>query len=127
MEIVSYAVPDPNAKAHRRQAVIRLALQTAHRCAAAALLLTLAAWALAYEHQDFHWPLAIAFAAADIGFCAALLALTISRRARLRGGEAFGVFLFNLIFLILSLQMMLFSRLDVIRTMLEQFFSPPPG
>jgi predicted PurR-regulated permease PerM len=102
----------------------RLSLQTAHRLGALALLATLAAWALVYRGQDFRWPIIIAFAAANVGFCAAWLARMLGRRDQRNRREATGAMIFNLVFLLLSLQLMLLARLDVIRAAAEKFFTP---
>ncbi|HSV16443.1 MAG TPA: hypothetical protein VLI90_19425 [Tepidisphaeraceae bacterium] len=99
----------------------RFCLQFGHRVGTVALFAMLAAWALLYRGQSYHWPLAIAFAGSNLGFCAALLARIIARG---RSREALGLIIFNLLILALSLQLMLLSRLDVIRAAAERFFSP---
>jgi len=105
------------------RATEQFSLQFAHRCGAVGMLLNLASWALLYNGRNISWPLAIAFLCSDLGFCAAMAAWLIARRQG-RGGEAVGALIFNLIFLILSLQMMVIGRLDVIRSAASQFFSP---
>lgn len=40
--------------------------------------------------------------------------------------EASGVVLFNLLFLVLAIQLMLMTRLDVIRATAGDFFTPSP-
>jgi hypothetical protein len=106
-----------------RRGFERFCLQVAHRCGAIGMLLNLVSWGLLYMRRDMHWPLAIAFLCSDVGFCAAMAAWLLSRREG-RGAEAVGALLFNLIFLILSLQMMIVGSLDVIRSAAGQFFSP---
>ncbi len=98
-------------------------LQFAHRAGAIAMLLNLTSWAMLYSGRNMSWPLALAFLSSDLGFCAAMIAWLLARREN-RGSEAVGVLIFNLIFLILSLQMMLIARLDLIRSAATQFFSP---
>jgi hypothetical protein len=100
-----------------------IALQIAHRCGAAAFLLALANLALVYLRHDFKWTLAAAFLAANAGFCAAMLAWAIARHRRSCPGEALAVMIFNAIFLALSLQLILLDRMDLIRTIADDFFS----
>lgn len=107
-----------------REMIERLGLQAAHRLGSLALLATLATWALVYRGQDFRWPVVAAFAAADIGFCAAWLVRILSRRNPRRAREAGGAMIFNLIFLLLSLQLMLLARMDLIRAAANRFFTP---
>ena len=104
-------------------AIERFCLQLAHRLGAVGMLLNLTSWGLLYTSHPMTWPLALAFLCSDVGFCAALTAWLLARREN-RGSEALGATIFNLIFLILSLQMMVISRLDVIRSAAGQFFSP---
>jgi hypothetical protein len=106
-----------------KRATEQFCLQFAHRAGAIAMLLNLASWVMLYNGRDMSWPLAIAFLCSDLGFCAAMGAWLFARREN-RGTEAVGVLIFNLIFLILSLQMMLIGRLDIIRSAATQFFSP---
>ena len=101
----------------------RFCLQLAHRLGAIGMLLNLTSWGLLYVGRDMAGPLTSAFLCSDIGFCAALIAWLLARREN-RGSEALGATIFNLIFLILSLQMMVIGRLDVIRSAAGQFFSP---
>jgi len=98
-------------------------LQISHRLATIGLFAMIAAWALLYRGQDYHWPVVVTFGACDVGLCTALIALLIARRQGRRGGEAIGVLVFNLVFVALSLQMVVFSRLDLIRAAADKFFS----
>jgi hypothetical protein len=106
-----------------RRTAEQFCLQLGHRLGAIGMLLNLTSWGLLYTKADMHWPLAIAFLCSDVGFCGAMIAWLLARREG-RGGEAVGTLIFNLIFLILSLQMMIIVRLDVIRAAATQFFSP---
>jgi hypothetical protein len=108
--------------AHLLSATERFSLQLAHRSGTVALFAMLASWAMLYRGQSYQWPAAIAFAASDIGFCGAMLARLLTKPGR--RGEAVGAIIFNLIILVLSLQLMLIGRLDVIRAAAERFFSP---
>ena len=104
-------------------AIERFCLQLAHRLGSVGMLLNLASWGLLYVGRDTGWPLTLAFLCSDVAFCAALTAWLLARREN-RGGEALAATIFNLIFLILSLQLMVIGRLDVIRSAASQFFSP---
>ena len=97
-------------------------LQTAHRLGAIALFAIIAAWAMVYRSQNAHWPIAVAFGASDVAFCAALIARMLAKSNR--RGEAMGALIFNLIILVMSLQMLIYSRLDVIRAAADKFFTP---
>ena len=100
-------------------------LQVAHRLGTVALFATIAAWVLIYRGQNYQWPVIAAFAAADLGFCAGILAGLIARRTDASARrEALGVTIFNLILLAMSLQLVLISRIDVIRAAASQFFTP---
>lgn len=98
-------------------------LQVAHRLATISLFAMLASWAMLYRGQNYRWPLVATFTAADIGLCAALVALMIARRSHRPATEAMGVLIFNLVFVALSVQMVVFNRLDVIRAAAGAFFS----
>jgi hypothetical protein len=97
----------------------RICMQISHRLAAVALFATVAAWVLVYRSQDSHWAVAVAFGASDVAFMAAMLAWM-----GFRAGEAVGAMAFNGILLALSLQMILFTRIDLIRTVLGKFLTP---
>ena len=98
-----------------------IVLQVGHRMAAIAIFATLAAWAMLYQGQDDRWAVVVAFAAADLGLCAAIVAGTAVRRFR---RETLGVFIVNLLLVALSMQTMLFNRLDFFRSAIEKFFTP---
>ena len=84
----------------------------------------IAAWVQIYLGQSDRWGVAIAFAASNLGLCAALLVRIFHRQDQLLFREATGVAFFNLIFLLLSLQLMLLDRMDLIRAAAEKFFTP---
>ncbi len=83
----------------------------------------LATLAFVYQGQSYRWPLAIAFMASDLGLCAAIVAALAGRRSRHRSAEAVGAMVFNLLLALLSLQWILISRLDLIRSALQKFFA----
>ncbi len=111
-------------------------LQVGHRFATVALVALLAAIGSAAASRDFYLPLAVAFGCADVGLCAALLSMSLTRRS-LPGREAAGVLAFNIVLAGLSLLMMVVARADVIRdavrdqgdaarAAITSFFTPPP-
>jgi hypothetical protein len=99
-------------------------LQLSHRAGAVAMMLSVAVWAMFYQGQDFHWPLAAAFAVSNVGLCAALAARALAARRGLVTGEAVGAAAFNGVILALSLQLMVISRLDLLRAAGNAFFTP---
>jgi hypothetical protein len=108
-----------------RSGPVEFLLQLSHRAGAVAMMLTVAVWGMLYESQDFHWVLAGAFAASNVGLCAALAARTLDRRGALGARrEAVGAAVFNGVLLAMALQLMLISRLDVLRAAGSAFFTP---
>jgi hypothetical protein len=103
----------------------RLSLQAGHRLAAIAIFATFGAWALLYQSQSDRWAVVIALGASDLGLCMAMVAGLLARRDGRRPTlETHGVFIVNLVLIALSIQLMLFSRLDIFRTAIAKFFSP---
>jgi hypothetical protein len=103
----------------------RLSIQASHRLAAIAIFATLGAWIVFSQGMSDRWAGAIALSASDLGLCAALLAAVFARRQlRQPTRETTGVFIANLVLIALSLQLMLFARLDMFRTAIEKFFAP---
>ena len=103
-----------------------IGLQVAHRAAIVGFFAILAALGMLYVgHKDtgVTWAVAAVFVCADIGCCAALLARSVLRPSKLRR-EATVVLLFNATLLVLSLQLMLLTRLDLIRSVAQAFFKP---
>jgi hypothetical protein len=99
-------------------------IQAGHRLAAVAIFATLGAWIIIYQGQPDHWAAAIALAAGDLGLCAAVLAGLLARRQGQRpSAETTSVFIANLVLIALSLQLMLFARLDLFRAAIEKFFA----
>ena len=107
-----------------RLTAIQLFLRAGHWFGSIALFLSLAVWVLAYRKEDYHWPVALAFAASDLGMCSALFAALLARRAGRTSSEISGTIFFNLVLMALAFQMMLLNHLDVIRTAIDKFFSP---
>jgi hypothetical protein len=102
----------------------RGSIQVSHRLAAVAIFATLGAWVVVYQGQSDRWAGAVALAAGDLGLCAALLAGLLARRqGRRPTAETTSVFIANLVLIALSLQLMLFARLDMFRTAIEKFFA----
>jgi hypothetical protein len=101
-------------------------LQVSHRAGAVALLATLATWGMMYAIRDFHMPLAIACGCADVGLCSALVARMLTQPKTHARREANGVAIFNLVLLVLALHLMVFARLEVIRSAASAFFTPTP-
>jgi hypothetical protein len=119
------ASPPPCDNSSLIMTIERGSVQAGHRFAAVAIFATLAAWIIIYQGQSDHWAGAIAMAASDLGLCAALLAGVLARRqGRRPSAETTGVFIANLVLVALSIQLMLFARLDLFRTAIEKFFSP---
>jgi hypothetical protein len=106
--------------------LLTILLQASHRLGSVALLATIGAWATMYMIKDFHLPLAIAAGTANLGLCAALVARMMTVVSTPLRRETNGVAIFNLVLLILALQLMVFARLDVIRSAASQFFTPSP-
>lgn len=101
-------------------------LQVSHRAGAVALLATIATWGMMYAIRDFHVPLALACGCADVGLCSALLARMLSQPKTPSRREANGVAIFNLVLFVLALHLMVFARLEVIRSAASAFFTPTP-
>jgi len=109
-----------------KERTIFVLLQISHRIGTIALLATLCIWAIMWRAGDFHLPLAVSAGCGDIGLCTALLARMLTRPGQIARREANGVAIFNLVFFVLSLHLMLVTRLDVIRAAANQFFTPSP-
>jgi hypothetical protein len=104
-----------------------LLLQISQRLGAIALFSTLGTWAMLYLAKDASTPVAITVATANVGLCAALLArMLIDRETRARR-EANGIAIFNLILMVLAVHLMLYTRLDVMRSSAAEFFTPTPS
>jgi hypothetical protein len=101
-------------------------LQASHRLGAVALLATMGTWTMMYLIKDFHIPLAITAATANLGLCCGLAARMLTQPGQSARREANGVTIFNLVFFVLALHLMLFARLDVIRSAASQFFTSSP-
>ncbi len=104
-----------------------MCLQTSQRLGSIALFATLAAWAMLYLARDASLPIAITVAVSIIGLCAALMARMLTGRGSPSRREADGVAIFNLVLLVLALHMMLYTRLDLIRASVSEFFTPAPA
>lgn len=109
----------------RGSRVVGFLLQLSHRAATVAMILTVVVWGMLYLSQDFHLALAAAFGCANLGLCAALVARWLAgRRGLWRASEAVGAAVVNGVILGLSMQLMLISRLDILRATGNAFFSP---
>ena len=100
-------------------------LQLAHRLGAIALLATLGTWAMVYLAKDCTLILAIACGAAEAGLLFALLARMMTASHPTARRESNSVAIFNLVLFVLAIYLMLFTRLDDIRSAAGQFFSHP--
>jgi hypothetical protein len=103
---------------------ITLFLQSSHRLGSVALFAMLGTWAMMYRVADFHMPLAISAACADIGLCAGLAARILIPPRHPARREANGVTIFNTVLFVLALYTMFFARLELIRSGAAQFFTP---
>ena len=101
-----------------------IVLQISHRLGAIALLCTLATWAMIYSQKSFNTPLAFAAGTAEGGLAFGLLGRVLAKPRSPTRREANGVTIFNLLFFLLAIYLMLLTRLDVIRDNASQFFSP---
>lgn len=117
---------DISADSKFKFAITTFLLQTSHRLGGIAFLATLTTWWLMYTIKDFHLPLVISAATANAGLCCGIAARILTRPGQTTRREANGVAIFNLILFILSIQLMIFARLDVIRSSATDFFTPPP-
>jgi hypothetical protein len=118
-------VPRPTAESFRDRTTIFF-LQLAQRAGAVALLATLGAWAMMFMIRDFHLPLAIAGGCADAGLCSALIGKMLAGINTAARREANGVAIFNLVLFVLALYLMIFARLELIRSAASEFFTPTP-
>ncbi len=107
--------------------VINLFLQISQRLGAIALFATLGSWAMLYLAKDTSIPIAITVATGNIGMCAALVARMLTTRGSKDRREANGIAIFNLVLLAMALHLMLYTRLDVIRSAAAEFFTPVPA
>jgi len=112
------------AESRLKSTLLIILLQASHRLGAIALLATLGTWAMMYIIRDFHVPLAIAAGTADAGLCCGIAARMLTRSGQPARREANGVAVFNLIFFILAIYLMLFARLEIIRAAASDFFTP---
>lgn len=99
-------------------------LQVSHRIGAISLFALLATWGMMYMARNFGIALAVAFGCADVGLCAALIARMMSPANSPHRREANGAAVFNLILLALTLNLILLSRLEQIRSAASEFFTP---
>jgi hypothetical protein len=99
-------------------------LQISHRLGAIALLATLGAWAMLFLEKDASIPLATVATATDVGLCSALVARLLSPSTSPDRREANGAAIFNLVLLVLAVHLMVFTRVDVIRSAAADFFAP---
>ena len=99
-------------------------LQAAHRLGFVALLANLAAWVLLYKDSNIDGAIVIAAGAADLGLCCAMASKLLTRRFPARRREATSVVIFNLVIFVLSLTLMLVTRMPVLRQSGAEFFSP---
>jgi hypothetical protein len=120
------AVVPPVTTSNFKSRVIVFFLQLSHRLGAVSLLSTLGAWAMMYVIRDFHLPLAIAGGCADAGLCSALIARILTGPGAPSRREANGVAIFNLVLFVLAVYLMIFARLEVIRSAASEFFTPTP-
>jgi len=99
-------------------------LQTSHRLGAISFFAAIASWAMLYKSQNPTWAVAVSFGAADLGLCAGLIALLMLPKRESTYGETRGAIIFNLLFVLLALQMIFITRLPVIRDAVTAFFTP---
>jgi hypothetical protein len=118
--------PSSQAPSKFKTTVLTILLQTSHRLGSVALLATIGTWAVMYMIKDFHIPLAITAICANLGLCCGLSARMMTQPLTSLRREANGVTVFNLILFVLAIHLMLFARLDVIRSAASQFFTPSP-
>lgn len=107
----------------RRDCCADFALQVGHRAAIISFFAFLATLAILYMGGNANWAIAVAFASADVGVCSAILARSLGR-ARWPRRETIGLLLFSGALVVLSLQLMLLTRLDWIRAAANSFFTP---
>jgi uncharacterized Tic20 family protein len=127
--IESIAVPSQQASVVHTSAsvsntIAHWLLQASHRIGAVALLATVFTWVQMYQIKNFHWPLAVAAGASDLGLCLALLARMFVRHNTPLRRESRGIAIFNLVLFVLSIYFMVFARLSVIRANAGEFFTP---
>jgi hypothetical protein len=105
-----------------RSASADFLLQLSHRCGAVALLAMLVATGMIFGRLDYRWPTVAAFAAGDIGFCAAIAARLLVRSERDRRREATGAAIFNFVLLSVSLVLVLLDQIMGIFKAVARFF-----
>jgi hypothetical protein len=86
-------------------------LQAAHRVGSAGLISLVIAGALIYAGQEYRWPIAIGFALADVGLCAAIAARFLGQFEIGRRRESLGVGIFNIVLIVASLILMILSSI----------------
>jgi len=107
--------------------MINLLLQISQRLGAVALLAMLGVWALLYLDKNVSIALAVVAGAANCGLCSALIAKILTTPGSSDRREANGVAIFNLVLLVLAIHLMIYTRLDVIRSAAHEFFTPTPA
>jgi hypothetical protein len=109
-----------------KSVALTILLQSSHRLGGVSFLATIGTWVMMYLIKDFHIPLAITAATANLGLCCGIAARMLTRPGQPARREANGVTIFNLVFFVLALQLMVFARLEVIRSAASDFFTPSP-
>jgi hypothetical protein len=89
----------------------RAALQVGHRFGSAALLVLIGGAAALFSHKPHAALLLFAFGCADVGLLGAFVALVLGRRAGRRSGEARGTVLFCAAVLLVTIALLVVSRL----------------
>lgn len=134
---VVIAIPSSGSPTGRSR-ILPTVVQIGHRAGIVGFLLAVATIALACLNRDFDAALAGTLAVADVGFCAALTALSCVVGGGPARREALGVLGLNLVLVTLSGLTMSVARADVIRSDVQrsgaavrakvvEFFTPPPA
>jgi hypothetical protein len=98
----------------------------AQRLGAIAFFTTLALWSFLFLRKDPSYLIAVAAGASNLGCCSALLAWSLAQPKSIPRREATGAAVFNLVFLVLTVHLMLYTRLDVIRISVDSLLAKPP-
>lgn len=106
--------------ASMRSKFTEFVLQLGHRFAVVSCFAFLGGLAVLYKAGNPMWPLAAAMACADVACCSAVWASSSPSHRR----EARGLLLFGGFLVVLSLQLILLTRLELIRAAAAAFFTP---